>query len=180
MDRPLIVLEGPEGIADGELERLRAAGWRIVKGFAAEHASGAQVVCHDCVVTQGDAAAALLVALDGHGLVVESRTPSAILDALVDDLRHVGPVDHRGAGAFPGLLATAPHATLSPAARALLALLAEGLTLGEAAAHLGMSRRTADRRLAEARRALGAERTTEAVARARRLGWFDAGRRSPR
>jgi DNA-binding CsgD family transcriptional regulator len=53
-----------------------------------------------------------------------------------------------------------------------LSLLSDGFTLGEASARLGISRRTADRRLADARRALGAERTAEAVARARQAGWL--------
>jgi DNA-binding NarL/FixJ family response regulator len=55
-------------------------------------------------------------------------------------------------------------------ARAILRRLASGQTLGQAAAELGLSRRTADRRLARARRALGADRTVVAVARARRTG----------
>ncbi len=59
---------------------------------------------------------------------------------------------------------------MPPDARALLSLLAEGVTLGEAAERLGMARRTADRRLAQARSAIGAERTTEAIALARRAG----------
>ena len=44
---------------------------------------------------------------------------------------------------------------------------------GRDGAVLGLARRTADRRLAEARRGLGVTRTTEAIARARRLGWLD-------
>jgi len=59
-------------------------------------------------------------------------------------------------------------------ARAIIGLLAEGHSLGQAARLLGLSRRTADRRLAAARSALGAERTTEAVARAQRMGWLGA------
>jgi DNA-binding CsgD family transcriptional regulator len=66
----------------------------------------------------------------------------------------------------------ADRVALTSDARALLSLLSDGLTLGEASARLGISRRTADRRLADARRALGAERTAEAVARARRAGWL--------
>ena len=62
---------------------------------------------------------------------------------------------------------------IGPDARAILGLLAEGQSLGEAADILGLSRRTADRRLAEGRRALGVERTTEAIARAQRLGWLE-------
>jgi DNA-binding CsgD family transcriptional regulator len=57
-------------------------------------------------------------------------------------------------------------------ARAILAHIAAGRTLGAIARELGLSRRTADRRLADARAALGAARTTEAVARAQRLGWL--------
>jgi DNA-binding NarL/FixJ family response regulator len=64
---------------------------------------------------------------------------------------------------------------LDPEARAILGLLAEGHSLGEAAHLLGLARRTADRRLLAARRALGVDRTTEAIARARRLGWFGRG-----
>ena len=63
-------------------------------------------------------------------------------------------------------------ATIDADSRAILALLAEGLTLGEAATELGLSRRTADRRLAAARTALGTNRTTAAIARARALGWL--------
>ena len=55
----------------------------------------------------------------------------------------------------------------------LIALLAGGMTLGQAANELGLSRRTADRRLAEARVVLGARRTTEAVVLARQAGWFE-------
>ena len=44
-----------------------------------------------------------------------------------------------------------------------LELLAEGRSLGNAAATLHISRRTADRRLAAARRALGVRTTTEAL-----------------
>ena len=64
----------------------------------------------------------------------------------------------------------APH--VSNEARAILGLLAEGHSLGEAADILGLSRRTADRRLAEGRQALGTDRTTEAIARARHQGWL--------
>jgi DNA-binding NarL/FixJ family response regulator len=165
MDRPLIVLEGPEGIAARDLGRLRAAGYELLSGFRPARRASDRTVCHGVIESDDQAASALLAALAGHGLLVEVRTRSQTVDRLVDDLSRLGPVDHR-------LVEMAPAASISPEARAVLALLAEGLTLGEAAADLGLSRRTADRRLAEARRALGTERTTEAVARARRLGWF--------
>jgi len=56
--------------------------------------------------------------------------------------------------------------------RAILTRLAVGRTLGTIAREPHLSRRTADRRLAEVRAALGVERTTEAVAHAFRLGWL--------
>jgi DNA-binding NarL/FixJ family response regulator len=49
--------------------------------------------------------------------------------------------------------------------RRLLELLGLGLSVGEAASQLHLSRRTAERRLAEARVALGAATNAEAVAR---------------
>ena len=118
------------------------------------------------VASVADAEAALLAALAGAGLVVRATGGRDVIDRLVDDLRRLGPVDHR---------IGEPEDTaegLDPTARAILGLLAEGHSLGEAATILGLSRRTADRRLADGRRALGVERTTEAIARARRLGWL--------
>jgi DNA-binding CsgD family transcriptional regulator len=50
--------------------------------------------------------------------------------------------------------------------RQLLRLLADGLSVAEAAAFLHLSRRTAERRLAEARAVLGVATTAEAVLRA--------------
>jgi DNA-binding NarL/FixJ family response regulator len=51
--------------------------------------------------------------------------------------------------------------------RRLLELLGRGLSVSEAARRLHLSRRTAERRLAEARGALGAATNAEAVARVR-------------
>ena len=69
------------------------------------------------------------------------------------------------AASVTNLEAAAPLPALCADGRAILGLLAEGATLGAAAATLHLSRRTADRRLAEARAALRVERTVEAVAR---------------
>jgi DNA-binding NarL/FixJ family response regulator len=60
-----------------------------------------------------------------------------------------------------------PEPPLDEEQRQLLQLLSDGLSLAEAAASLHVSRRTAERRLAEARAALGATTTAEAVLRAR-------------
>ena len=123
------------------------------------------------VATPTDAADAVLAALAGAGLIVTTSADRPTVDRLIDDLRHLGRVDHRIVSDSP----VAGVASLQPEARAILGLLADGLSLGEAADALGLARRTADRRLAEARRALGVERTTEAIARARRLGWLSRG-----
>lgn len=166
MDRlPLIVIEGAAGVADHEKARLRAAGFEVVEGFRSAAPRGRPVVRTGAVTGASESADALLAAIGGAGLLVEATADRATIDRLVDDLRRLGRVDHR-----VGVVVQAP--ALDPDGRALLALLAEGLTLGEAAEQLGLPRRTADRRLAAARRALGATRTAEALARARRLGWL--------
>lgn len=62
---------------------------------------------------------------------------------------------------------------IGPDARALISRIAAGDTVGQAAHALHLSRRTADRRLAQARRAFGVDRTVVAIAWAHRLGWLD-------
>jgi DNA-binding CsgD family transcriptional regulator len=165
---PLIVLEASPVAATREAERLRAAGWVVVNGIGGLTPRGRPIVRAVGVSSAAEAADALLAAIDGAGLIVVATADRATIDRLVDDLRRLGPVDHR-----IGEPDSAP--LLDPDAKAILGLLAEGHSLGEAAALLGIARRTADRRLAAAREALGASRTTEAIARARRLGWFGGG-----
>lgn len=158
---PFIVVEG-SGAAFGTA--IRDVGMeRCSEGFVPP--IRADEIRTGTVASAADAEAALLAALAGAGLVIRATGGRDVIDRLVDDLRHLGPVDHR---------IGEPDAAeaLGPSARAILGLLAEGHSLGEAASILGLSRRTADRRLAEGRRALGVERTTEAIARARRLGWL--------
>jgi DNA-binding NarL/FixJ family response regulator len=162
---PIVFVEGPREALDHAVAELSAAGWEVSEGFDGLPPGRRRLVRRGVVRSAEDAAAALLAVLDGAGVVIAAEAPREILDRLLDDLRHVGPVDHR-IGEFQ-----APPA-MTPEARAILGLLAEGETLGEAAELLGLSRRTADRRLAEARAALGVERTAQAIARAKRLGWL--------
>ena len=164
---PVVVIEGPPGCGEGIAAHLAASGHRVIDGFRAP-LDRRDAICRGVVDGPGSAATALLAALDGAGLIVEASADRMTIDRLVDDLRRLGPVDHR---AVP----PDPLPTLDPEARAILGLLAEGHSLGEAAAILGLARRTADRRLAAARDALGVERTTEAIAKARRLGWLGGG-----
>lgn len=155
MNAPLVVVEGTDEAVRDARAQLEADGWRVGDGWRRR---GARVVCAGVVATSDDAAAAVLAAVDGAGLVVSARAPRAILDQLLDDLRRLGDVDHRPAVSEP---------RLQDDERALLELLAKGLSLGDAARRLHISRRTADRRLASARRAFGVSTTAEAVVRAR-------------
>lgn len=170
-DVPVIVLEGPPGCSHEDVELLRRRGFVVVDGFRPPIRS-AGVVCIGTIDGPEAAAKALLAALGGAGIVVEAQADRPTIDRLVDDLRRRGPVDHRTVA--DAVEPMSPE--ISVEARAILSLLAMGVSLGEAAHMLGLARRTADRRLAEARRTLGVERTTEAIARARRLGWLERSR----
>jgi DNA-binding CsgD family transcriptional regulator len=168
----IVVADGPgiEAVLEAIAARLARDGWRVVDGFDGRPALG-RVVLRGTVATQRDAAAALLAALDGFGLLVRASAEPGVRDRLEDDLARLGPVE-AGAPAAETVRGPALH----PHGRAILGLLAEGHSLGEAAHLLGLSRRTADRRLADARAALGVTRTTEAIARAARQGWLGVGR----
>ncbi|MDT7575173.1 MAG: hypothetical protein QOH17_1506 [Pseudonocardiales bacterium] len=111
-----------------------------------------------------EAVEAVLAAVRGADLVVTAAAERDVIDQLCDDLRRLGTVELR---VDPP--AASPSAALSEDERALLAALLGGASLGEAAAALHLSRRTADRRLAAARRALGASTTAEALVLAARL-----------
>lgn len=161
---PLVVVEGSEPDLQLAAEQLAASGWRVEPGFEPPYRTGRVVRC-GVVTSDALAAAALTAALAGQGLVVRVDAARDVLDRFLGDLRHLGPVD-----AWSGAITATPQ--LEAEDRAILGLLAEGHSLGEAAALLGLSRRTADRRLARGRRVLGAQRTTEAIVLARRLGWL--------
>lgn len=117
------------------------------------------------VTDDASASAALLLALDGGLLLVHAPQGSATVDVLCDDLRRLARVDVVRAGdEVPAPRTSAEGDLVDDDGAAILRLLADGLTLGQAATRLGLSRRTADRRLAAAREALGARSTAEAVA----------------
>ena len=147
------------------MSRLRAAGHAVEVGLERLGRPSRPTIRHGIVASDRDAAAAVLAALAGYGLVLEIRIDGPSLDRLLDDLRHLGSVRQITVGA-----PAAP--AIDEEARQLLRLLAGGTTLGEAARTMGISRRTADRRLAAIRVALGVDRTVEAVAVAGRSGWL--------
>lgn len=152
MTRPLVVVEASERALAEHVRELERQGLRVVRGWRQE----ASLVCVGEVADAADAAEALLAAVAGAGLVVHARAGRAVIDRLVDDLRRLGPVEHVTTEPEPGPALTADE-------RRLLDRLADGQTLGEAAAGLNLSRRTADRRLASARKKLGAATTAEAI-----------------
>lgn len=161
----MIVIEGPDDAFARVVAETHAAGWQIRQGFDGPTVGMTRIVRVGSVTSANEAGAALLAVLGGAGAVVHALAGHEIIDRLLDDLRHVGPVEHRRR-----LEASPPR--LDPDELEILRMLGDGRSLGEAAHALGLSRRTADRRLAGARRALGTERTVEAVAKARRLGWL--------
>jgi DNA-binding CsgD family transcriptional regulator len=158
---PLLLVEGPPREAGARLalaiEAARAEGWTIVKGWAAPLARD-RVICTGRIRNADDARRALLAAVAGAGLLVTSSAGPDTLDRFVDDLRRLGPVERVAAGA-------SEH-ELTAGQRTLLGLLTEGLSMDQAAVELGVTRRTAERRLAAARRVLGADSTGAAIAAA--------------
>lgn len=159
---PLVVVEGEDDQLAVARRDLEQAGWCMVDGWAtASPARTGPVVRAGTVRSSSDAVDALLAALAGDGVLVAACAGRDAIDRLCDDLRRLGPVDHQ-LGDRP-----APPA-LSPEQVGLLRLLGEGASLGDAAHRLHVSRRTADRRLAAARRTLGVTTTAEAVRHAAR------------
>ncbi|HEY8301731.1 MAG TPA: hypothetical protein VIG48_07520 [Jatrophihabitans sp.] len=159
-----VVLENAEaGAARGIAAGFGAP---LVDGWDGPAPPGAVRV--GAVIDAADAARAVLAAVRGCDLVVLGAGERAVIDQLCDDLRRLGALDH-----VVGDGSEAP--VLSTEERELLAHLVAGASLGGAARALHMSRRTADRRLAAARRALGARTTSEAVVLARRHGITDRG-----
>jgi DNA-binding NarL/FixJ family response regulator len=141
---------------------LAAEGYTVLRGWQPSTSqwdlSGARVACRGTISTEQEAAAATLAAARGAAIVVEGPVPSELLGPLVEDLRRLGAVE---------LHATAPAnpvARLDEEQRRLLHLLADGVSLGDAARALHISRRTADRRIAAARAVFGVATTVEAMA----------------
>ena len=157
---PLVVIEGRSPAAlDQALAAAARCGWRVVHGWAG---AGRGVVCAGVVDSPEGAQRAMLAVVAGAGVVVEATAERDVIDRLCDDLRRLGPVEHWVGGEFPPVL--------DDEERALLGELLAGASLGQAARRLNLSRRTADRRLASARRAFGAATTAEALVMAHRMG----------
>jgi len=165
-DQPRYVLPSATD-ATTVLRRLARAGWTTREGFAltepAWDMTGARLVLFGRVPDMETVRLAVLAAARGAGVVAIADLSGDVGRALLGDLTRLGPV-HRDAGADPE---TGPDAAgpggLIPEQRALLDRLANGETIAAAAAAEFLSLRTANRRIAQAREALGVRTTREAV-----------------
>jgi hypothetical protein len=147
---PLVVVHGPEALAEAS-EDLTRLGWQVVAGWRV----GPDEVASGSLASYDDLAPVTLAALAGAGIVADVGEDRLLAEHLCDDLRRLGPVEHRSAANGWVVLTTDQ--------RRLLDLLGEGMALGEAAGRLHLARRSADRRLAAARAALGSASTGAAV-----------------
>ncbi len=154
---PLVVVEGSEAAVGAARRELEHGGWVVVDGWSRRAVVPERTVAAGGVDGEDGAAAALLTALSGLGVLIHATGPRVLVDRLCDDLRRLGPVDHR-TGEPPA------EPSLTDDQQRLVELLAGGARLGEAAAALHLSRRSADRRLAEARAVYGVDTTAALLA----------------
>ncbi len=146
------------------LRKLARAGWRTREGFALPEptwdVAAARLVLFGRVADLDTATLVVQAAARGAGIVAIADVAAEPGQALVDDLRRLGPVqlspDSGGSG-------DDVFAQLIPEQRALLQRLANGETIAAAAAAEFLSLRTANRRIAQAREMLGVRTTREAV-----------------
>jgi DNA-binding NarL/FixJ family response regulator len=151
MERRLIVVSSVAAM-EACVEGLERAGAVVRRGW-----EPGEVVCAGHVQTRRDADAALLAAIGGAGIVALLPDDAELSASFFEDLRRLGPVEVADAPQ------ESPLARLDDEQRLLLGLLAEGLSVAAASRQVHVSRRTADRRLASARAALGVRSNAEAV-----------------
>jgi hypothetical protein len=148
------------------LRRLARAGWQTREGFAlAEPAwdmTAARLVLFGRVPDLDTVRLAVLAAARGAGVVAIVDANGDVGRALLADLSRLGPV-HRDADTDPEAAGGDAVDRLVPEQKALLERLANGETIAAAAAAEFLSLRTANRRIAQARAALGVRTTREAV-----------------
>jgi DNA-binding NarL/FixJ family response regulator len=112
-------------------------------------------LAHGVVADEPAAAAAVLAAVRGAAVAV-GCADADLRDLLVDDLGRIGAVELEELGPDP-------LEALDAEQRALLEALAAGRSIVDAAAALFLSPRTAERRVAGLRHALGVRTTAEAI-----------------
>ncbi|MCH7230294.1 LuxR family transcriptional regulator [Glycomyces sp. L485] len=146
--------------AEAIVRRCTAAGWKAHRGFAllepAWDLAERRMVAHGTVADDHTASQAVLAAARGSAIVAVASGQIAL--ALASDLRRVGPLGHT-----PGRPEPEDGLDLDTEQRALLNRLAAGSTIAAAAEAEFVSLRTANRRIAAARKTFGVKTTREAV-----------------
>jgi DNA-binding CsgD family transcriptional regulator len=156
---PVLVVTHHRKCFDRAIDDFTAVGWSKRDDFdladGAWDVSGQKILCTGCVAGLDDVAPVVGAAARGAAVVVWSEPSCPAYASLVTDLSKIGQlrVLHGEAGGE----------ALPEEERQLLMLLAEGLTVREAAQRCSLSVRSAERRLSSARRRLGVGTTTEAV-----------------
>jgi hypothetical protein len=150
------------------LRRLARAGWHTREGFALTDNSwdvaDQKVVLYGRVGDLDTAELAVHAAARGAGVVAIADPGTEVGRALLADLSRLGPVTRDPeAEVSIGTDEGESDSPLLPEQRALLERLANGETIAAAAAAEFLSLRTANRRIAQAREALGVRTTREAV-----------------
>lgn len=168
MTAPFVVL-GDAAAVDAAGVQLRRSGHDCRSGFDVpapfSTAPAARVVCTGAVDGPDTARAALLAAAQGASVIVwidEGTVDDGLRRRFLSDLARLGPVTS-------GEVGDGPEPVLTAEQRELLECVADGASIPEAAAQLFVSVRTAERRMAQVRAALGV-RTTAAAAVAYRAG----------
>jgi DNA-binding NarL/FixJ family response regulator len=161
--RPPYVVLVPPGDLDRASADLVKRGWQVLRGFAPDDEpwdlAPAKVVAVGAVTGQAEAEAALLCAVRGAGLVVTLDRGGSWAAGFLADLERLAPAPAAEPAAAPD-----PAAVVLTAEQLdLLELLADGHSIAEAARLRYLSLRTANRRVAQARAALGVPTTREAV-----------------
>lgn len=143
-------------------DAFESEGWEVVEGFDLPDApwslESRRWVRTGTVDDAPTMARCVMAAARGVGVVV-GCADDGLRAELCDDLGRIGTVE-------VVLLGPDPLEALDDDQRSLLAALASGASIADAAAALFLSTRTAERRLASARRLLGVRTTAEAVAMA--------------
>ena len=156
------------------LRRLGRDGWTARDGFALPESrwdvSDQRLLLHGRVSDADTAELAVLAAVRGAAVIVITDPDADLGRAVLADLTRLGPVGRDGgAEPDPAPAGPGPGTVLLEEQRALLERLANGETIAAAAAAEFLSLRTANRRIAQAREALGVRTTREAVLAYRRL-----------
>ncbi|SHN45996.1 LuxR family transcriptional regulator [Cryptosporangium aurantiacum] len=174
MSRPLYVLRTAADLAL-VVRRLASEGWAVRTGLAVPDEpwdlTASRTVVTGPVADDEAVAGAVLAAARGAGVVAVADVESPAGQALLADLARIGPVRRAPqTGESDGAARVVPEADsngdglpLTAEQRALLDRLAAGDSIAAAAAAEFLSLRTANRRIAAAREALGVRTTRQAV-----------------